>query len=268
MLIIRKLWVFLVIITTSSCNNQIKDDHFFLDMDWKQDVYNIIYSHFDYIEDLEFWVREKPQYTNGSPYQRACVEVKLGINEPKFYIANLNFYSLTEAKNCSVLNDAAQIVGKDIKEERYFDNNQWQDKSNVFISYSGNNEGNKLDKALFGHEYYTNEKHISIIFSALFPVNQSKLTEEGKETLLEVAKELSTIPVTEMTIYGIADSSGDYAQNRQLADNRAASVHQFMLGAGLKDTPIKVKGSVENHDSTASGRVQQRRFIIEVRLAP
>lgn len=264
--------MFLVVIVTSSCNNQIRDDHFFLDMDWKQDVYNIIYSHFDYIEDLEFWVREKPQYTNGSPYQRACIEVKLGINDPKFYIVNLNLYSLKETENCSVLNgnvnDSTKIVGKDIKGERYFDNNQWQDKSNLFISYSEKNEGNKLDKTLFGHEYYTNEKHISLIFSALFPVNQSFLTEEGKETLLEVVKELSSIPVTEMTIYGIADSSGDYIKNRQLADKRAASVHQLMLNAGLNHIPIKVKGSVENHESTAFERVQQRRFIIEVRLAP
>lgn len=264
--------MFLVVIITSSCNNQIRNDHFFLDMDWKQDIYNIIYTHFDYIEDLEFWVREPPKYINGSPYQKACIEVKLGINKPRFYIANLNLYSLTETKDCSFsngnVNDVAQVAGENIKEEQYFDNNQWQGKSNVFISYSGDNESGELDEKLFSHEYYTNEKHISLIFSALFPVNQSLLTKEGKEILSEVVKELSSIPVTEITIYGIADSSGDYIKNRQLADRRAASVHQLMINSGLNNIPIKVKGSVENHESTASERVQQRRFIIEVRLAP
>ncbi|WP_236620671.1 OmpA family protein [Providencia sneebia] len=271
-MLVKRIWVLLTVFLISSCNNTIRDEHFFLDLDWKKDVYNIIYSHFDYIDDIEFWVIKKPQYINGSPFRKACIEVKMGINNPKFYVANINLYSLAEVASCDDLNNnsrnTVQLTGINIKEHDDKGINNLNNKPGVFVSYKNNVELLNLTNSTSNNELNKNEKYLSIVFSSLFSVNEYMLTNQGKEILLDFINELPKIPATEMVIYGIADSSGNYALNRKLADKRAEAVYQFIRSSGVKNIPIQVKGSVENHDKTALERVQQRRFIIEVRLKP
>ncbi|MGS0628306.1 MULTISPECIES: OmpA family protein [Photorhabdus] len=263
MLKIKCIWLFFGVMSISACSSKIKDGNLFLDMDWKQDIYNLVYTNADDVDNLRFWVRQPPEYTDGSPHQRACVEVQEAMKPSRFYIANLSTYGFDEISNCgkSYLSDPHFVKGKNLQP---FSDESWNKRSDVTVQF-GSDNGNKSSAVA---TQFGGSKLVHLIFSELFPVNESQLTSKGKATLLVVIKELSSIPVSEMTIYGIADSSGNYPMNKVLANKRAESVRQFLIEEGLRDIPIFIRGSVENSESTALQRVQQRRFMIEVRLAP
>ncbi|EMA4781822.1 OmpA family protein [Providencia rettgeri] len=274
MLVVKKIYFFLIVILISSCSNKITNQHIFLDMDWKKNLYNIIYAHFEYLDDIDITVMDGSKYINGSPFQKVCAEIKAGINKAKYYVINLDLYSLKEVNGCKYLNDSKTDGGSDslilygngINDAGVFDAEYWMNNKNILVNYAKNSDENNSDRD-FSKNNPNSQKYISLVFSALFPVNESQLTKSGEDILRQLLVELVKIPVTEIVIYGIADSSGDYASNKQLADRRARSVQQFIYDAGLKNIPIKLKGSVENHENTASERVQQRRFIIEVGFA-
>lgn len=84
--------------------------------------------------------------------------------------------------------------------------------------------------------------------------------------MLQLIQKLKNLPVKELVIYGIADSSGSYAKNRVLADRRAFAVRDFLVEEGLRNVSIVIRGTVENGLETAEQRVKQRRFSIDVRL--
>ncbi|MGM7747721.1 OmpA family protein [Yersinia enterocolitica] len=69
-------------------------------------------------------------------------------------------------------------------------------------------------------------------------------------------------------MYGIADSSGYYETNKKVASDRAKFVRRYLIDKGLKNMPILIRGSVENSENTVFERTLQRRFTIEVKLAP
>lgn len=107
-----------------------------------------------------------------------------------------------------------------------------------------------------------------IQFESLFPVYQTELTVRGRDLLRKAIGELATLNVRKITIYGVADSSGKYTLNKELANNRALGVKRFIIENGLSSVPISVRGSVENGLPLASERVMQRRFMMEVQLDP
>ncbi|HHL2502318.1 TPA: OmpA family protein [Yersinia enterocolitica] len=233
-----------------------------LDMDWKQDIYNLVYTHVDDVDNLRFWVRHPPKYADGSPYQRACVEVKEASKPSKFYVANLNTYGFHEISDCDnsyLINTKSQTKSN----IEVFTDKKWSGRSDISVHLNGKveeNDSRDINALSDGISIY-------LIFSDLFPVNQSNITDNGKVSLLSIISELTSSAVSEMTIYGIADSSGDYKTNKKLANDRANVVRQFLSDGGLNSMPILVRGSVENSESTAFKRIQQRRFMIEVKLA-
>lgn len=243
-------------------------------MDWKKNLYNIIYAHFEFLDDINIIVMDGPKYINGSPFQKVCTEIKVGVNKVKYYVVNLDLYSLKEVNGCKYLNDGKTdgvgdsllLYGTGIYDAGIFDNEYWKGNKNILINYAKNSDENNSDRDFLKNNI-NSQKYISLVFTDLFPVNESQLTQSGENILRQLLVELAKMPITKIVIYGIADSSGDYASNKQLADRRARSVQQFIYDTGLKNIPIKLKGSVENHENTASERVQQRRFIIEVGFA-
>ncbi|NOH73039.1 OmpA family protein [Vibrio pectenicida] len=235
-----------LILLLSGCSNQIRDDNLILDYDWKPDVYNLVLVEVADADNFQFWVRRAPEYAEGSPHHKACVEVAEPTEPNRFYIANLNTYGLTEVKSCEGDYLAVSNLVAPIK-SRAFGGTQWQNVYGVSTSLLDNS-------------------NLLLKFESLFPVNEYQLTSEGRTTLFAIIEELQKWSLESLTIYGVADSSGTYKHNRILADNRARVTREFLIEEGLRNVPIYVRGSVENGLSTPEQRVTQRRFMIEVKL--
>nr|WP_152432230.1 OmpA family protein [Vibrio aquimaris] len=235
-----------LLLLLGGCSNQIRDDNLVLDYDWKPDVYNLVLVEVADADNFQLWVRRAPEYTEGSAHHKACVEVAEPTEPNRFYIANLNTYGLTEVKSCEGDYTAANnIVAPN--QNRGFGGDEWRDVYGVSTSLLDNS-------------------NLLLKFESLFPVNEYKLTREGRSTLLSTIEELQKWPLDSLTVYGVADSSGTYANNRELADKRARVTRDFLIEEGLRNVPIQVRGSVENGLSTSEQRVTQRRFMIEVKL--
>ncbi|AMG31618.1 hypothetical protein AL542_15615 [Grimontia hollisae] len=247
----------------SGCSNQVKDNNLILDQEWQPDIYNIVVSHVGDVDNVRFWVRRAPTYEDGYPHALACVEVAQPLEPNRFYIANLNTYGLNQVYNCE--EDYWRYSNLvDPYASREVDLSAWDPKAaqRRYSSYPVNMNTNMdgVQGMLTGHG------QLRLVFSDLFPVNEYQLTNKGVQTLFEVIDNLKHLPVDELTIYGVADSSGNYKKNRVLADRRAQSVRTFLVEEGLNYMPMKLRGTVENGLSTPQQRVMQRRFVIEVRF--
>ncbi|GLT17467.1 outer membrane protein [Vibrio zhanjiangensis] len=235
-----------LLVVLSGCSNQIRDDNLILDYDWKPDVYNLVMVEVADADNVQFWVRRAPEYAEGSPHHKACVEVAEPTEPNRFFIANLNTYGLTEVKSCEGdFSAASNLVSP--KDSRAFGGDEWQNVYGVSTSVLDNS-------------------NLLLKFESLFPVNEYQLTNEGRATLFATIEELQKWPVESLTVYGVADSSGDYETNRFLADKRSKVTRDFLIEEGLRNVPIYIRGSVENGLSTPKQRVTQRRFMIEVKL--
>ncbi|HGS4463038.1 TPA: OmpA family protein [Vibrio metschnikovii] len=239
-------FIFSSLLTLIACSNPIRDDNVVLDYDWEPDIYNLVYSHVADVDNLHFWVRRAPEYKDGSPHQRGCIEIAQPKMPNRFYIANLNSYGLTEVKSCEGDYSAFNNIIAPIQ-SRAFDMSVWSSNNRMTVT--------ELDGA-----------HWLLKFESLFVVNQYQLTDQGRHTLVRMVKELQTLPIESLLVYGVADSSGSYAVNRQLSDKRSQVVREFLVEEGMRNIPINTRGSVENARSTAQERVTQRRFMIEVKL--
>lgn len=242
----KGIFIFSSLLTLTACSNPIRDDNVVLDYDWEPDIYNLVYSHVADVDNLHFWVRRTPEYKDGSPHQRGCIEIAQPRTPNRFYIANLNSYGLIEVKNCEGNYSAfSNIIAP--QKSRAFDISAWRRSDGITVT--------ELDGT-----------HWLLKFESLFVVNQYQLTDQGRHTLLRMVKELQTLPIESLLVYGVADSSGSYAVNRQLSDKRSQVVREFLVEEGMRNVPINIRGSVENARSTAQERVTQRRFMIEVKL--
>ncbi|MDE1340748.1 OmpA family protein [Vibrio aestuarianus] len=237
------------VLALTACSQPIRDSNLLLDLEWKQDIYNLLVTQVADVDNFKFMVRKEPDYVNGSPHQIACIEVAEPLSPHKFFIANLNTYGMSQVYTC----DGNYWYFDNLvsaNKSRSFDLSSWQPVAGVDTSYS-NKKG---------------DEHLQLGLSSLFPLNEFKLTSQGRETLHEVIYSLRKEPVSSLVIYGVADSSGIYQENYTLAEKRALSVRDFLVEEGLRGIPIAVRGSVENRLSTPEERVTQRRFMIEVRF--
>ncbi|MBS0044802.1 OmpA family protein [Shewanella sp. M16] len=278
------LWVMFGL---TSCAQGVREDSIIWDHEWKHDIYNLLFAEVDDIDHMRYWVKRKPEYVDGSPHQNACIEVSVSSNPSRYYLANLHTYSLSEVKDCdadysrysnlvdaifentlagqgsstAAATDGRQSMTGDILNSAY---------GEAWISDDGeswildNSTSCASDKRF--DNCRTQPKHLRLVFQGLFLVNESVLTQEGKNMLVHMIENLRGKPVESILIYGIADSSGDYATNRRLADARANSVKCFLRTEGMGDMPILLRGSVENGLPTAEQRITQRRFMIEMKF--
>ncbi len=229
-----------------ACGSNVRQDSIVWDHLWKQDIYNLLYSNIDNIDHVRYWVKREPEYVADSPHQLACIEVALPAISNKYYLANINTYAFDEVKSC--LGDYwfhSNLVH--VTTEKAFSSELWQSDSGVMIQQ-------------------THDGHLRLVFQSLFLVNESTLTVEGKNILIAMIEELRGRPVQSLLVYGVADSSGTYSRNRRLANARANSVKYFLQMEGMRDTPIMLRGSVENGLPSVAERVLQRRFIIEMKF--
>ncbi|ENM5780275.1 OmpA family protein [Vibrio mimicus] len=261
----------------TACSGPIREDNLILDIDWEPDIYNMVVTHVSDPNNFRFIVHQGPRYIENSPHEQACLEIDQPLEPNRYYLANLNTYGLTEVWTCegefwlySNLVDPQKSLGTSLNvwDPRHYRSNGKHSSGN-----GGRNSTNRQGYPLFGDSgiegldaYLIGEGNLRLVFENLFPVNEFELTQASKETLLQLIQKLNKLPVKELVIYGVADSSGSYAKNRVLADRRAIAVRDFLIEEGARSISIMTRGTVENGLETAEQRVKQRRFSIDVRL--
>jgi chemotaxis protein MotB len=108
----------------------------------------------------------------------------------------------------------------------------------------------------------------------LFPSGKANLSEEGKNTLMEVAAVLVQIPDREFLVAGHTDNvpikSAKFPSNWELSTARAVSVVKFMQEMGVSPMNLAAAGYSEYQplaeNTSEDGRAQNRR--IEIILMP
>lgn len=116
--------------------------------------------------------------------------------------------------------------------------------------------------------------YLELPSAILFPSGRASLSEEGKDTLTEVAAVLAMIEDREFQVAGHTDnvpiSSGRFDSNWELSTERALSVVQFLQEMGVPSENLSAAGYGEHQpiadNSTQNGRAQNRR--IEIILMP
>ena len=140
--------------------------------------------------------------------------------------------------------------------------------------------GHKMDKQrkelekIEGAQVETtnNGEAIKVTFESgiLFQTNSYALNNESKFSLSKFAASLMNNPDTNVEIYGHTDNTGNDNINIPLSQNRALSVHHYLIAQGVGQPRLSSfgKGShspVANND-TPAGRAENRR--VEIFILP
>ncbi|MDR1595131.1 MAG: OmpA family protein [Prevotellaceae bacterium] len=138
--------------------------------------------------------------------------------------------------------------------------------------------GNKMDKQrkelekIEGAKVETanNGEAIKVTFESgiLFAKNSSTLSNASKVSLTKFAESLRTHTDTNVEIYGHTDITGNDAINIPLSQQRASSVHSYLIAQGVSSNRLVShgKGSSEPiaSNDTAAGQAQNRRVEIYI----
>ena len=103
-----------------------------------------------------------------------------------------------------------------------------------------------------------------------FDTGKATLKPQAKENLQEMAEIMKKYPENVLTIKGYTDDTGTANVNQKLSEQRAAVVKKALVTDGLPDNVISAIGFGPTQpiasNSSASGRSQNRRVEIEVRV--
>jgi len=104
----------------------------------------------------------------------------------------------------------------------------------------------------------------------LFPRRSAELTEQGKEVLatqLQEARDMLS-RATYIEVIGHTDDVGDEAYNMDLSEQRAESVRNYLIGAGVDGSKMVTVGAGESmpiaSNKTDEGRAENRRVEVMV----
>jgi len=104
----------------------------------------------------------------------------------------------------------------------------------------------------------------------LFPRRSAELTEQGKEVLatqLQEARDMLS-RATYIEVIGHTDDVGDEAYNMDLSEQRAESVRNYLIGAGVDGSKMVTVGAGESmpiaSNKTEEGRAENRRVEVMV----
>lgn len=101
-----------------------------------------------------------------------------------------------------------------------------------------------------------------------FELNSAKLAPNATRILDAVARTMLESPNFSIQINGHTDSQGSAAYNRKLSQQRASSVRDYLISAGVDAGRLKATGLGESSpiasNDTADGRAQNRRVEIRV----
>lgn len=102
----------------------------------------------------------------------------------------------------------------------------------------------------------------------LFDLNKATVRSESEETLQSIAEIMKEYSNTIFHIEGHTDSTGSESYNETLSRERAASVRQFLISAGIPENRMTSEGYGESQpiasNNTAQGRQENRRVEISL----
>ena len=101
-----------------------------------------------------------------------------------------------------------------------------------------------------------------------FATGSARLLPAASGTLRTVASAMKANPAVEVEIGGYTDSVGGPAKNQRLSERRARSVKAFLVGEGIAESRLTVKGYGESDpvdsNDTPAGRANNRRVTFSV----
>jgi outer membrane protein OmpA-like peptidoglycan-associated protein len=101
------------------------------------------------------------------------------------------------------------------------------------------------------------------VYGINFDTDSAVIREESRSTVEKIAAVLKQKPDWQMIIEGHTDSTGTTAHNQTLSENRAQSVRDFLVSAGIASTRLKAVGLGASKplgpNDTELGRAQNRR---------
>jgi len=114
------------------------------------------------------------------------------------------------------------------------------------------------------------EKLSQLDFSSItFEKNSSALTDNAKNTLNDAAKTLLEHPNVNIRIEGHTDTSGNPEINLKLSKQRAQSVLNYFVDAGIENSRLEADGFGDQFpiapNDTKAGRIKNRRIEIKVK---
>ena len=103
-----------------------------------------------------------------------------------------------------------------------------------------------------------------------FNTNSNEITNEAVEILGQIVKVISEHPVSEITILGYTDSSGNPQNNMKLSKLRADIVKNYLVAKGISQEKIKALGLGPKNpiasNETPEGRRKNRRVEIKLNI--
>lgn len=129
-----------------------------------------------------------------------------------------------------------------------------KNKGNIYIQFTSNNAGGKLN--ILQEEAFSQtitkvkaddiakdltEKGKSILYIN-FDVDKSDVTVEGKEVVAQIAEALQKDKSLKISIEGHTDNTGDAAHNKKLSNDRANAVMNNLITNGIDKSRLTAKG--------------------------
>jgi len=233
----------------SSCSTWFFLDEPAFNYMWKQDVYNVLFEFVQDINDVKYEVLRKPKTLRRSPDRWACVKVNSKLEEETgCYAINVDNYSVTPVFSCT-----ADYMASANKR-----------KFHGIITDKGGASSFQM-KGYLSDESRDKSYKLRIV-EALFPLDSYDLTPNAQKKLLNLSGSLNFSDVKKVTVFGVADSSGNYQRNKLLSNKRANAVVDFLRENGFNNINIEKRYSVEQGLSAAEQRARQRRYTIRVEL--
>jgi len=110
---------------------------------------------------------------------------------------------------------------------------------------------------------FTPEQKEFVLEGVTFDTGKYDLTPDDKVILDRVAKSLKAFPDLKVEVGGHTDSVGSQAFNQKLSEQRARSVHDYLVSKGVNAAMLTFKGYGKNgpiaDNKTAEGRAKNRR---------
>lgn len=101
-----------------------------------------------------------------------------------------------------------------------------------------------------------------------FEFDSATLTSDSHAVLTAVAQDVKRYPNLKLELQGHTDSVGNDAYNLRLSEQRAQSVREFLIAAGVNPQQLSAKGYGETQptasNATADGRAENRRVDMQV----
>lgn len=251
---------------------------------WRQDVYNILFEFVQDIDDISYTVLRSPKRSLKAPDRWLCVNVSSKVPAENGYFAlNVDAYTIRPVTTCfgDYLKKAQTGAAGGGPPQKggmstFALSGRGSYASSADATASGDgatgsdssasSSGQDLSGAGGKPSASAGQQPALRIVEALFPVNSYKMTSKARTKLLDLCRSVDATAVRKVTVFGVADSSGHYARNKELSDKRANVVTDFLRAHGLSDVPIEKRYSVEQGLSVAAQRVTQRRYIVRVEL--